>query len=73
MRSAPRPPDVVGYPLEDARQILSTFGWPIGETAETQPPRGPLFPPDRVVRQRVTAQGQVALVICGERSADARV
>jgi beta-lactam-binding protein with PASTA domain len=73
MRSALRPPDVVGYTLEEARDLLSASGWPVGDVVETRPPRGSLLAPYRVVRQRVTSPGQVALVICGERSADARV
>ncbi len=73
MRPAHRPPDIVGYPLDDAREILAASGWSVGETVETRPPRQTLLTPYRVVRQRVDPLGHVALVICGERSADARV
>ncbi len=73
MRSAHRPPEIIGYPLDDASEILAGSGWSVGETVETRPPRQTLLTPYRVVRQRVDAQGHVALVICGERSADARV
>lgn len=67
------PPDVVGFPLEDARRILAAAGWPEGEVSETRAPRRALVGPQRVVRQRVDADGRVALVVCGERSEDARV
>lgn len=73
MRSASQPPDVIGYALEAAREILSASGWTVGETIETRPPRRALLAPHRVVRQRVNAQGHVTLVVCGERSEDARV
>lgn len=71
MRHGPRPPDVVGYPLEEARRILAAAGWPEGETSETRPPRRTLGGPLRVVRQRVDPGGRVALVVCGERVEDA--
>jgi hypothetical protein len=73
MRPKSPPPDVIGYPLNDAREILEASGWSIGETVETRPPRQMLLTPSRVVRQRVDPLGHVALVICGERSADAKV
>ena len=63
-----RPPDVVGYPLEDARQALVDAGWTVGEVIEARPPRRTLLDPQRVVRQRAKADGSVELVICGERS-----
>jgi len=63
-----RPPDVVGYPLEDARQVLIDAGWTVGEVTETRPPRRTLLDPRRIVRQRVNADGSVGLVVCGERS-----
>jgi hypothetical protein len=67
------PPDVIGFPLEDARRMLEAAGWPEGEISETRAPRRALVGPQRVVRQRVDADGRVALVVCGERSEDARV
>lgn len=63
-----RPPDVVGYTLEDARAALGHAGWMVGEVTETRPPRRTLMDPRRVVRQRVNADGSVGLVVCGERS-----
>jgi hypothetical protein len=71
--SASRPPDIVGYTLEDARQALTAAGWTAGEITETRPPRQTLLDPRRVVRQRVRADGSVALVVSGERSDGARV
>ena len=71
--SGSRPPDVVGYTLEDARQALAAAGWNVGEVTETRPPRRTLGDPRRVVRQRVSADGLVGLVVCGERSDGARV
>jgi len=71
--SGSRPPDVVGYTLEDARQALIAAGWKVGEVIETRSPRRTLADPRRVVRQRVSADGLVALVVCGERSDGARV
>ncbi len=73
MRSDRQPPDVVGFPLDEARRILAAAGWPAGETSETRPPRRALSGPLRVVRQRVDAEGRVALVVCGERAEGARV
>lgn len=69
----PGPPDVIGYTLEEAREILAGSGWSVGETIETRPPRRVLLAPYRVIRQRLDAEGRVELVICGERSEDARV
>jgi beta-lactam-binding protein with PASTA domain len=71
--SGSRPPDVVGYTLELARQALIAAGWKVGEVSETRPPRRTLGDPRRVVRQRVSADGSVALVVCGERSDGVRV
>ncbi len=67
------PPHVVGYTLEDAQQALIAAGWKVGEVSETRPPRRTLGDPRRVVRQRVSADGSVALVVCGERSDGVRV
>ncbi len=67
------PPDVTGFPLEEAQRMLAASGWPAGEIRETKPPRRALVGPHRVVRQRVGADGRVALIVCGERSEDARV
>ncbi len=71
MRAERRPPDVVGYDVEEARRILAAAGWPSGETSETRPPRRALSGTRRVVRQRVDPDGRIALVVCGERAADA--
>lgn len=73
MRPEARPPDVVGYPLEEARRILAAAGWPEGETSETRPPRRALSGPLRVVRQRIDPEGRVALIVCGERAEDAQM
>lgn len=59
--------------MEDARQALAAAGWNVGEVTETRPPRRILGDPRRVVRQRVSADGLVGLVVCGERSDGARV
>ena len=63
------PPNVVGYPLDEARAALAEAGWTDVETTETRPPRRTLLPPLRVLRQR-TAGTRVALVVCGERAED---
>jgi len=73
MASAGAPPDVVGLTLDDARQAVLAAGWRVEEVVETHSPRRPLLDPRRVVRQRVTGAGRLALVVCGERSADAQV
>ncbi len=73
MTSPSQPPDVVGYTLDDARQAVTAAGWRVGEVIETRPPRRVLGDPRRVVRQRVSPDGSVALVVTGERSDDARV
>jgi beta-lactam-binding protein with PASTA domain len=72
MRS-PEPPDLVAYTLEEAREILAAAGWREGDTVDTCSPRRTLVGPRRVVRQRVDEAGRIALVVCGERSEDARV
>jgi len=72
-RPAGRPPDVVGYTLEDAQGAVGAAGWTVGAVVETRPPRRVLRDPRRVVRQRVDADGRLVLAVCGERSADARV
>ncbi len=69
MRAERRPPDVVGYDVEEARRILAAAGWLPGETSETRPPRRALSGTQRVVRQRVDPDGRIALVVCGERAA----
>lgn len=73
MRTDSRLPDVVGYALDDAQQTLAAAGWRLGEIVETRPPRRTLQDPRRVVRERVDGQGLVELVVCGERSDDARL
>ena len=65
---ASAPPNVVGYPLDEARAVLAQAGWDDVQTTETQPPRRGLLGPYRVLRQRLTG-GQVALVVSGERAA----
>ena len=66
-------PDVVGYTLDEACQVIAAAGWRVGEVIETRPPRRTLADPRRVLRQRVGADGSVVLVVCGERSDDARI
>ncbi len=66
---ASAPPNVVGYPLDDARAVLAEAGWSDVETSETRPPRRRLVPPYRVLRQR-TSGTRVALVVSGERSVE---
>jgi len=63
----------VGYTLDDADAALAAAGWKLGEVIETRPPRRGLLDPRRVVRQRAGSDGEVALVVAGERSDDARV
>ncbi len=63
------PPDVVGYPLDEARRILAGAGWTIGDIAEIHPPRRRLSGPLRVVRQR-SEGARIALVVCGEQVED---
>jgi beta-lactam-binding protein with PASTA domain len=72
MAPAP-PPDLVGYTVDEAREILAAHGWQEGEIVETRPPRRQLSGPGRVVRQREGEAGRVALVVCGERAEGARV
>jgi hypothetical protein len=73
MRPGALPPDVVGLTLEDARLAVTAAGWTVGEIVETRPPRRTLQDPRRIVRQRVAAERQLVLIVCGERSDDARV
>lgn len=73
MPSAHSAPDLTGYTLDEAREILAASGWPEAGTVDTRPPRRKLVGPRRVVRQRVDEAGRIALVVCGERSEDARV
>jgi hypothetical protein len=61
------PPNVVGYPLDEARAALAQAGWDDVGTTETQPPRRGLLGPYRVLRQRTTG-GRITLVVSGERS-----
>jgi len=68
-----RPPDVIGFSLEEAQSILEADGWTVAETVETSPQRRPLSGPRRVVRERVDPSGRVSLVVCGEHSGDVRV
>jgi hypothetical protein len=65
------PPNVVGYVLEEAKAVLADAGWPHVETSETRPPRRALEGPQRVLRQRIDPSGRIALVVSGERPADA--
>lgn len=65
---AHRPPDGVGYLLDEAQRLLEGAGWQVAEVVETRPPRRLLEGPRRVVRQRLGAGG-VLLVVCGERPA----
>jgi len=73
MRASRTPPDVVGYPLDEARALLAAAGWTNVETTETRPPRRTLGGTVRVLRQRLGPDGGVALVVCGEQTEDARV
>ena len=73
MTADSQPPDVVGYTLDDACQAVAAAGWKVGEVIETRPPRRTLADPRRVLRQRVGVDGSVVLVVCGERSDDARI
>ena len=63
-----RPPDVVGYTLDTARERLAAVGWSLIDVSETRPPKRILLPPQRVVRQRVGLGDRVLLVVCGERA-----
>jgi hypothetical protein len=62
------PPDVVGYTLDDAHEILAAAQWTSVEVAETRPPRRTLVSPARVVRERLAAGDRVQLIVCGERA-----
>jgi hypothetical protein len=64
----PAPPDVVGYPLDEAKAALAEAGWSEVEISETRPPRRALTGPLRVLRQRVSGH-RIALVVSGERPA----
>ena len=68
MSAERRPPDIVGYTLDVARERLAAAGWPAVEVIETRSPKRALRPPQRVVRQRTGAGDRVLLVVCGERS-----
>lgn len=59
--------------MEEAQRAAVEAGWTVGAVVETRPPRRVLQDPRRVVRQRVDVDGRLALVVCGERSDDARV
>ncbi len=67
------PPDVVGYTLEDARDLLAAAQWTAVEVVRTCPPRRTLRAPERVVRERLAAGDHVQLIVCGERAEDAGV
>lgn len=69
---ASAPPNVVGYPLDQARAVLAQAGWDDVEAAETQPPRRGLIGPYRVLRQRISG-GRVALIVSGEHTASSTV
>ena len=60
-----RPPDVTARELDDARRILSAWGWSVAETGVTHPPGGPNIEGGvlRVARQRVLGRGQIALTL----------
>lgn len=68
MNAERRPPDIVGYTLDAARERLAAAGWSAVEVVETRPPKRTLRPPQRVVRQRTGAGDRVLLVVCGEQS-----
>lgn len=59
--------------MEEARQAAAAAGWAVEAVVETRPPRRVLLDPRRVVRQRASTDGRLVLVVCGERSDDARV
>lgn len=73
MAARPVLPDVVGYPVEEARAALAGAGCTDVDVEETRPPRRALGGPARVVRQRPRADGGAALVVCGEHTEDVRV
>jgi hypothetical protein len=61
------PPDVVGYPLEEALQVVEAAGWQ-ATVRTTAPPRSaPAGGLQRVVRQRATHPGELELVVAWER------
>ncbi|GBD30511.1 hypothetical protein HRbin32_01618 [bacterium HR32] len=61
------PPDVVGYPLEEALRVVEAAGWQV-TVRTTAPPRStPAGGLQRVVRQRATSPGQLELVAAWER------
>ncbi len=61
------PPDVVGYPLEEALQLAEAAGWRVDVRTTSPPHSAPAGGVQRVVRQRATAPGQLELVVAWER------
>lgn len=59
-------PDIIGYPLDEARTILEAAGWSV-DSRETAPPRATGGGGQRVVRQRATDPGRVEIVVVWER------
>ncbi len=61
-------PDVLAYPLEEARRVLAAAGFTV-EVTETRPPRaGPPAGTTRVVRQEQDGR-RIRLVVTAERFA----
>jgi hypothetical protein len=61
---APQPPDLVGWPLEEAVRRLEAEGWQVEALEETRPPRAQAGERarGRVARVRAVGDGVVALV-----------
>lgn len=63
------PPDVTGRLLAEARQILREAGWIVSSVTVTKAPSQPdeTSAVLRVVRQRLTGEGRVALTVVMDR------
>jgi hypothetical protein len=59
-------PDVIGYPLDEARAMVEAAGWSV-DVRETAPPRATGRGKQRVVRQRAAAESQIEVVVVWEQ------
>ncbi|MBO8127586.1 MAG: hypothetical protein H0Z39_00085 [Peptococcaceae bacterium] len=55
-------PDILGFLLDDALNVLQENGWDVTITS-TSPPRGDISGPYRVLRSTVSAPGKIELLI----------
>lgn len=68
-------PSLVGYALDEAKEILAKMGFKVGQVHVTKAlgrrgraSEGDVLSEMRVVRQRLLPSGEVELVVCERRS-----